>query len=395
MHASHLLVVAPSSDGHHPEYVRWTVEGALRHGIETVTVAGPTALVAAPHRFPRSIATLPLPEFDLPRADASLWELGRRTRLAIQKAIDQVRPSDALLTYLDHALLGLATGLRFATPVRISGILFRPTLHEPSLPGVKPRLRRLQKRVLLRLAAANPHLHRVFALDPDALDALLAHRVPARFLPDPVEPVHPTADRETVRARWGVEPQRALAVLFGSLEERKGIFELTDALSALASDPASTLAVLIAGQTYDAIRPQLLDAIDRVQQLSEVQILFREAFVPDADLVDLTAAADLLLAPYRGHVGSSGVMLRAAASGTPVLGPNVGLMYRDIVRHQLGVAVDTSDPAAIADGLVRALNGDGFDPEAAAAYAAAHSVERFSEALFGGLDMPSDDEGSA
>ncbi|GAB5537190.1 MAG: hypothetical protein Rubg2KO_34390 [Rubricoccaceae bacterium] len=394
---SHLLIVAPSSDGHHPEYVRWIVDGALHYGAETVTVAGPTALVSSLNQFssPASlVSALPLPEFDMLDDDTSLWRIGRRTQIAIQRAVDQVQPSEVLLSYLDHALLGLAIGLRFTIPVQISGILFRPTLHEPSPSGVKRSVRAMQKRILLRLAAANPHLHRAFTLDPDAVDALRSHHIPATFLPDPVEPAQPSADRDTVRAHFEVEPSRQLAVLFGSLEERKGVFELMEALCELAPEQASALTVVIVGQTYDAIRPRLLDAIAHAQQHSKAQILFQEAFIPDTDLVNLTLAADLVLAPYKGHVGSSGVILRASASGTPVLGPDTGLMHRDIVRHQLGVSVDTSNPTAIAGGLVRALNGEGFDPASAAAYAEAHSVDRFAETLFAPLSPQNAHEAS-
>jgi len=349
-----------------------------------VTLAGPNDLVTHPTRLDNSevhLNTLVLPELDALGESTSLWDVGRRTGRAIRHAVESVQPTDVLLTYLDHAQLALATGLRFSFPVRISGILFRPTLHELAPLTLKERMQDARKRILLRLASANPHLLRVLTHDPDAVKSLEACGLSAAYLPDPVEPMLPTEAAETVRAHFNIEQGRRISVLFGSLEERKGVFELLQALSHLAPLPASRLAVVIVGRVYDALRPTLLNAISQARSTSPAQIVFSETFLPEPDLVNLIAASDLVLAPYRDHIGSSGVVLRAAAAGRPVLAPNVGLMGREVRLNRLGVTVDTSDPEDIARGL--ADTGTHFDPDRAAAYAASHSVERFGQILFG------------
>ena len=379
-----LLVIAPSGDGHHGEYLRWVLDGARRHAYVSVVAAGPGSLFDHDRVRPlltSGVRALRLPEMERALSTPSLWEQGRLTAAAIRQAVESTDATSVLLTYLDRAQLGLATGLRFTR--QISGILFRPTLHEATSRALGRRLHEARKRLVLQAAAANPHLDRVFTLDPDAVGSLRARGLDAVYLPDPVEPPAPGANAEAVREQYGVEPERQLAVLFGSLEDRKGVFELLRALPHLAPESARALAVVIVGKTYDEVRPRLQQAVRAASEQTEVQVVFREAFLPDADLSSLIGASDLVVAPYQGHVGSSGVVLRAAAAGVPVLAPTTGLIGRDVARNRLGTCVDTADPSAIARGLVRGLGGEGFQAEDARAYVAAHSVDRFADVLFG------------
>lgn len=364
--------------GHHPEYVRWILDGARARGLGHVAVAGPADLAEA---LPEA-EVLPLPELGASLTGMSPRDARRRTADALRRAVETTGAASVLATALDPARVPLATGLRFSRPVRIAGILLRAALHAPPAPSLGGRGRQLANRLVLRGAAANPHLGRVFTLDPDAVASLRALGLDAVYLPDPVVPPEVTRSRSETLARYEIDADRRVALLFGSLEYRKGLFELLEALALLPPDVARGLAVALVGTTYDDIRPRLADAVRQLDGASAVQVVFHERFVPDDELNDLVAASDLVLAPYRRHVGSSGVVLRAAAGGRPVLGPETGQIGREVSRHRLGVTVDTSDPRAIADGLVRVLRGEGFDAVQAAAYAEAHSVERFCEVLF-------------
>ena len=301
-------------------------------------------------------------------------------KAAVRRAVADLEPASVLLTTLDLVQLGLATGLRFQQPVSISGILMRPPLDAPQVEA-RQKLSTALKQALLRGVAHNPHLDGVFTLDPDAVAPLARLGLPTTYLPDPVEPPSPVMGPDAVRARFGVPPGDRIAVLFGSLEHRKGFTELLRALPLLPNDRAAGLTTLIVGRTYDDTRAPLAAAI-REARAAGAAVSFEEGFLSDTELAALVAASAVVLAPYQGHVGSSGVLLRAAAAGVPVLGPSTGQMAREIQRYQLGVPVDTSSPHEISRGLADALNGVGFEARSAAAYAAAHSPERFADALF-------------
>ena len=103
------------------------------------------------------------------------------------------------------------------------------------------------------------------------------------------------------------------------------------------------------------------------------------------------AASDVVLVAYTaGHVGSSGVLLQAIASGKPVIGPSSGLLAQHIETHRLGQSVDPGSTEEFTQALERAvLDPLGmFDREAASAFGSANSADRFAEVLFGELACP-------
>lgn len=379
-----LLIVAPYAGGHHAEYLRWIVSGLADRGVGRMAVAAHPALLDAEADALAGTDATPLDVSPLD-APGSLWAVGRATGVVVGRAIQAHRAPRVFLPALDHTQLALATGLRFGFDVRLSGILLRPTAHETPI-GVGGRARQLRKTALLRLAARNPHLGPVLALDPDAVGPLRQLGLDAHWLPDPVRPPTPTHTPEAVRAALGIEPGRRLLVLVGSLEPRKGMFETLAAIGRLDDDMAGRIALVLVGRTYDDVRPRLEAAVAAAQQTA-AQVLFQERFVPDADLDDLIRAADVVLAPYRGHIGSSGIVLRAAAEGTPLLATDGGMIGREVRRHHLGRVTDTGDPDALADALahIAADPADGFDAAAAAAYADAHSVDHFADGIHDAL----------
>ena len=382
---SDLLLIAPYSGGHHGEHVRWLLEAAHQRGARVSLAAVPSLFDTLVRDFdyaPDVAEVIPLRSTEGGTGLTGLSAV-RATRAVLTEAVERAPAPQAFLTWMDQGIGALATGLRPAT--RLSGLLFRLPFAETD-PSTPP-LRRLLKKALLRRAGANPSLGTVFTLDPDGPEGLSRVGIRGAYAPDPVEPVRPTKTRDDVRAAYGIEPGRRLGILFGSLEIRKGPLALAAALHKLAPETARRLAVVVVGKTYDDIRPLLTVAFERVRRETEVQLVFREGFVPDAALADLTAAADIVLAPYLGHVGSSGVVVRAAAAGTPLVAQAAAQIGREVRRHRLGQTVDPSDAAALAGALSEVVHDPTrhFDAAEAAAYADAHHVARFTDAILTGL----------
>ncbi|HZP19366.1 MAG TPA: glycosyltransferase family 4 protein [Bauldia sp.] len=121
--------------------------------------------------------------------------------------------------------------------------------------------------------------------------------------------------------------------------------------------------------------------------LGDIEILRIATFVPVADRHAWFDAADVALAPYIRHAGSSGVLMLAASHGIPVISQKFGQMGRWVAEHKLGLAVDPDDPQELAGALRRYLTGPpaDYDPEPGYAFARQQSPERFGETLFGAL----------
>lgn len=392
--------------GHHGQWMRAVLEHWTRHdppGTLDVVVSREFAerygsVIAAAERH-AGVRVYPT-EGHVGLRDRSgrraVLENDLRIGRVLRAAVEQHRPDHVLAPYVDHLQASLATGLRFPRPVRLSGIYFRPSFHYRAMgrgPGTaRARLDDLQKRALLRLALANPHVETLFVLDPYAVgpvQALAPPRVRVVALPEAVEAgALPDETPEATRLRLGVEDGRDVLLLFGSLDARKGVRELLAALALLPEALARRACLVMAGEvTGDAASIAAGVAALR----GAVQTVHLDGFVSDAEMHRLFGAADLVVLPYQRHVGSSGILVRAAAAGVPVLGPAYGMLGARIDADRLGASVDASDPADLARGLARFLDPHAafpFDAEAARAFAAANTEHAMAATLLAPLYDP-------
>lgn len=324
-----------------------------------------------------------------PLGGGSLLASGWAVRDSLRTVVAEHEPDNVLALYLDHTQLALATRVPLTPGTSLSGVLFRPELHYDALgsrePTARGRLRRARKAALLRAALRHPQFSTLFSLDPMAVPALrhLSPRVRIEPLPDPAHVDAPREAPASVRHRFGVEPGRRLALLFGHLSARKGVLQLLDALPHVGAESAGGLAILLAGRVDPAMREALDARLHALRRTTLTQVLVHDAFLAHDEIQSVVAAADLGLVPYQRHIGSSGVLMRAAAAGVPVLAQDWGLMGHQVRRHRLGQAVDTSDPGAIAEALARftAEPAAGFDHAEASRFASSHTVEAFTSAL--------------
>lgn len=297
-----------------------------------------------------------------------------------------------LCLFFDHTQISLALDLRFPGSGRIGGIYFRPSFHYPDLrpearPDIRERITQARKRWLLRAALRNPHFAHLFCLDPFAVPYVdrIADPGKAIALPEPVLRVHSAESSKEVRERRGIESGRRLALFFGRIDSRKGIFETLDALALLAPASQRRLAVLICGSIREDERPRILDRIDALRRSTGLQVILDDRFVEEKEIAGLYRAADLSLVPYQKHIGSSGVLVHSADRGVPVIGSDYGLVGEYIRRYRLGLAVDTTDARTIAEGLeLWLLTPDElpFDAARSREYAEMNSAEAFASTIF-------------
>jgi glycosyltransferase involved in cell wall biosynthesis len=287
---------------------------------------------------------------------------------------------------LDLLSLPLALGLGAGGRRRLSGILFRPSVHYGAIGPYKPsrgeRLRDGRKALLYRLMLRNPALERVLSLDPFFPAHAHSHYPKGDKVVALPDPANPPVDCGPPSAPGFAPSGRIGFLLFGYLTERKGPLALLDALFLLPRDVAARVAILFAGRVDPALREQIEQRQSELaRHHPDLWLRIDDRRLDQAELASLVRQCDVVLAPYQRFVGSSGVLLWAAVSGRPVLAQEFGLVGRLTRDHRLGVSVDASDPTHIAREIVRMVEcgpSTFIDDAAAASFAAARSPQRFA-----------------
>lgn len=395
----HLVAFDPIISGHHGEYLRF-----LAQAWHTSDLPGRLTLVTSP-RFAElypHVAALASDRFAIAEieGDAYLQPPDQSRRALVRQVFRQwerlnetaadLRADHVLSMHVDQFLQGpLAAGARAAC--RVSGIYFRPTFHYPDL-GIPltaiERARALRQRLTCARAFRHRDLAYVFSLDPFAVPHMTWRRseAVAVALPEPVDAdgVAP-GSAARVRAGLGVAPETTLFLLFGSLGPRKGLAQVLAAVGLLPPDIARESAVALVGKVAgDGAR--LAVEVDEIRRATGATLIVRDEYVADAEVPAYFAAADVVLAPYQRHTGSSGVLALAAAGGRPVLTSDFGYVGEVTRRYGLGLAVDTESPAAIAAAM-SAFVADGprslTDEQAMADFAATNGAAAFGDTLLG------------
>lgn len=225
-------------------------------------------------------------------------------------------------------------------------------LHEPdhfTRRGVsvfRRSLDRIRDRASVVLCSSTATMHDAVAagLDPGRL----------RCVPLGVRTHHVTAsDRIRVRERFGLPEQYLLFV--GTLEPRKNLDGLLDALVRLPDAPALVIAGAAGwGGAQQRVRDRLEgDLAGRVHLIG---------FVPEGDLPALYAEASVFCMPSRRE-GYGLPVLEAMTQGTPVV-TSRGTATEETAGGA-AVLVDPNDPVDIARGLSAALaDGDQWSARA-------------------------------
>ncbi len=402
--ARRILVLEPGSDGHQLEWLLHLIDHAAAHGDGWETlwlVVSPVladalrqALPAALHGRIEIVALTP-GETRL-CAHPKLAVSGFSRWWVMRRYLRRCGAEAGHFLALDHLTLPLALGFGAGGPF-MGGILFRPSVHYreigPYGPSRRERLRDWRKGVLYRLMLRNSALRSVLTLDPHFAD-YAAHRYPAGHkvgaLDDPAHPLVDGGPGECSLASLP-PPDRVLFSLFGYLDERKGVLTLLDALARLPAATTRRIAVVLAGRIDPAIRAA---AGARRELLSRTRpdlwLHIEDRRLSAAELSALARRSDVILAPYQRFVGSSGVMLWAAQAGKPLLTQDVGLVGRLVRDHGLGLALDVSDPDALAAGIEEMAERGAerfFDAAAARRFVERRTPAAFAERIFASLGV--------
>lgn len=396
-----IMVFEPEHGGHQPAYVRLLAEWiSVQRASCRVVFAVSGRLLERLQREDafdlRQQAGCEVIEIAPAAAEACCQgPLPRRSFARLQLIAELVQRASArhvVCLFLDPLQLALALQRRLPRDVTLSGILFRPSVHEVYAPtagsSVAERLRDHRKRLLYRLMLRNPTLTDVLSLDPyfpSFAQAVFGAGSKVRALPDPVVTTPAVAGQPHIGADLldSVRGRDVVFTLFGALAERKGVLQVLDALSLLPESSRGKARVVLAGNVEPDIAEEFKKRIDRLHGAREADdsLCVVDRFLTTPELAWLVRQSSVILAPYQRFVGSSGVLGWAAEARKPVIAQDYGLVGALVRNYRLGLAVDASDPLRIAEAMSQLLQPGQLEVAVATARWDAFLVDRRPEAF--------------
>lgn len=377
----HLLVYEPRSEGHHPGWLRFIADDLLSAGLR---------LTLAVDMRPQSIdrirdhlgevcsAVTFINVHDFPGA-------GAKNGGKIMNVADCLLRSGAknvFLCALDEiasdmwrrAALGIAPPAELRA--RIGGIYHRPRFLErprwtsPAWFKMRGFKRFLREGWLRQVIFLNEYLVReLHEKFPSA---------PFHFLCDPCPPMtHMNA--LAARAQLQVPQDAKVFLFYGGGYRRKGLHLAVDAMRQLP--PEAPAYLLCMGQLNPD--PQTASTLAHLETAGRAKFINR--FVSAAEEAAAFAASDAVLLPYIHHIGTSGILSRAASSGKMVIVSDEELIGRLTREYGLGPQFPTENVGALRDCIrsVATMPPAQFQSYTAAVlkYAAIYSREAFRNAL--------------
>jgi glycosyltransferase involved in cell wall biosynthesis len=371
-----ILIIEPDFSGHRWRYAEWVAQAANEAGYACVIA---TASANATHPLAQRIAAasehsehpadLQITFIDPPsqaqsRGLASLsyvrfFRYFQHIYRTVGREYGVVR---VIVPYVDYFLYALPVlGSPFDSMPWV-GITMRATFHHHEA-GVRaprrPFVNAIKSQLFLR-ALRTPHLRTLLTIDPTLGDWCAKHATtdsaPVQYLPDP-SPDTPTPDPDDARYRLGLALYGQHVLVYGAISERKGIYELIDALTARADAPT----LVIAGAQDMDVRAPLKR---RLAQLSTPPVVF-DRFIPAEMESDLFSACDVVWLGYKGHYGMSGVLVQSYRSGTPLIATADGLIGWFCKDGALGPVIDDLAVDSINQALDQALDWSSANPHTA------------------------------
>jgi len=398
-----ILIIEPHANGHHSSYLRWLVQAADRRRWDVVIATTADSLShptfsALPAEFAniRFHSMQGLNDINL-QASHSLQLLRREWSYwkSIERAVHEIRmvtPLDFIvLPYVDYCFYALAL---LGTPFRgipWCGISMRLSINGTGSAASTsmPWKWRMARRIL-----GDSNLKALFVINPSVKDMpqswytpMLRSRV--RYLPDPAEHAGGSSRHES-RIALGISDRTVTILVFGSIDERKGIDAL---LGSLATErDLDDYTVILAGKQSESMRAQMHAPVC-VQLRSQSRLIVLDRFVSSAEQGDLFAAADVVWVGYRNHVYMSGVLVLAGRATLPVIGTSSGEIGKLIEEHGIGVTARIDRPPEVTRALrtlqckdVRETMG-----RKAQLIFAGHTIENFGTSVLNGLVSPNGD----
>ena len=391
-----ILIVEPHADGHHASYVRWLVQAIVERRWSAVIA---TTAEATNHPSLRTIVAdfrdvswhliEDIPRYAgwagrhlrLMRREFAYWSEFRRIadEASAKNSIDAI-----ILPYVDYCFFALAC---LGSPFRRfpwCAISMRLSVNREASKGnaAVPLKWRAARRLL-----GGSNLKALFVINPSVKDVPVKWCSPLmlskiRYLRDPAEPQRMSVSPRASRSALGIEDGDVAVLVFGSIDERKGIDALLRTLAAYES--LRNFRVILAGRQSEAVQSEI-----RAGRYAQLQLRNRlimiDRFLTEAEQAMVFTAADVVWVGYWRHVYMSGVLVLAGKAGLPVVGTRDGEIGRLIADYKLGVSARVDVPSELEAALRAMLDARervAMGKRGQAAFAG-HSIENFGADVLG------------
>ena len=319
-----------------------------------------------------------------------LWQIARQYAQKLQASHVYI------VTYDRVQLPWMLDWRRNEIGTTYAGIYFRPKFHYPKQYGVVPTwkeaIKYIRHKVTLWFSLANPNTEAIYCLDPYAVTAVrdLGWRNGHKFLflPDPIDDYTiDLAELDSFKQSLGLMTERTTFLQFGTFDGRKGIAQCIEAIRGLPLATTQKISLVIAGRWKFSkeAHQKIEQGLEALQTKHRVHVVILNRFTSEDEMNWLFESCDIVLATYQQHVGSSGILVRAAKANKPVISQAFGLMGKLIVDYELGVAVDTTNPKAIQTACQQVIENPelfaSFGP-GAQKFAAEASPEQYAQIVF-------------
>lgn len=277
---------------------------------------------------------------------------------------------------LTHAHYAFPTGLLSLIGKRLFKIPYIVTVHGGDIDkmvGKHPKIKQMTAKIL-------ENADRVIAVGERLKENIVADfQIPE----NQVEVLSMGVDTSVFIKREQAEVHRFLKlntdekiILFvGNFIREKGVLELVQAFGKIKQEFPNHALYLLGAQRNEGFNEELR-AVIAENQLTDIYL---KQPVDQQTLAKWMAAADLLALPSY-HEGFGLVALEAMATGTPVVGSDVGgLSY--LLQGHAGILVKPQDVDSLATGLRQALNNEEFSVQKMEAVVEKHSTNMVLQKL--------------
>jgi len=254
------------------------------------------------------------------------------------------------------------------------GISMRTQFHLPKVGVIADKrlgagVRSLLFGRLLRQAS----LKELLTIDPTLVHFARQRRAreftKVQYLPDPSETLAPMSKSEA-RKFLGIPAECKVILVYGSLSERKGIFQLIRAMS--LPDCPKNVHVILAG-AQDAGVKGFLESPAATSLVASKRLHLVPGYIPTSLVAQLVYASDAMWIGYIDFYTMSGVLVLASRHGLPSITSQQGIVGYLSRIHGCGVPVDPRSEDSIVEVLKRIGKGD---PDLA--YVAENAISTFS-----------------
>jgi glycosyltransferase involved in cell wall biosynthesis len=299
------------------------------------------------------------------------------------RLVHQDKPVDyVFLPYLDYCLYALGLlGSPFGS-TQWGGICMRPSFHYRNYGVIapKPKLASVKQALFLKLLRSKT-LKSVYTID-ELLPRFVAEQHPQwehrlKYVPDPAE-LEGSHTYESARRELGIPDDAVVVLVYGAMNERKGLDVLVEALS--SPNVSKTLHLLVVGKQSESIQ-SLMNSVQFRAMAKEERCHVINGFVSDAVQQMVFVASDIVWLGYRNHYSMSGVLVLAAISGKPVIATQDGLIGWYTRTQGLGISVDTKNLYQIVDALQSITSDTTVEPKINRQILGQHSWKQFFAVL--------------